>query len=486
MRRGLTQQIFPGLSLVFMTLTVCMITLVWGVDHPFASGMKLTADPHVPNGPSGPDHGKMSPLPQPHPDSDLLEQSRSRGGRTATEPPGITSDREAVSMAGVVATMDDDRAYQWLDSFLSHPPINCPDAERHEWITAILQGVHTNRLPVCKEILGLTACIISIESGFRADPLVATPERGGMPGLIARAEKELQRRMGSLFWLPPVPSLYEHYKSRYYPVVVACRTEGDVERVARMVARDLSTQVSSFPPVLRGFVENGLDKLTHVIRTKGSMQLSFNRVRDIMQERGEHMSDQQLSDYVYTREGGVDVGMAALKPMFVQYALRYRSPGDLSWLFLVGMDYHYGPFSSRNIMEQIRIRDLSGRQIPLDGDLLMYDDNGAPLRSPSQTLEAASLILPSFTRQQIFDAFCLEKTPAYVNTAVHRTINRLHRSRFGETPFAVIGDMWMGEEAVVKHGARWKTRLYLDKLDRYLNALPWDARFAGPGRGQVE
>ena len=90
------------------------------------------------------------------------------------------------------------------------------------------------------------------------------------------------------------------------------------------------------------------------MRTKGSMHLNFVKGRQVMAERGEAFTDNELTDYMYTLHGGVDVGVAALKPMFVQYAAKYATPGDLSWLFLVGMDYHYGPFPSRNMMEQIR------------------------------------------------------------------------------------------------------------------------------------
>jgi hypothetical protein len=174
-------------------------------------------------------------------------------------------------------------------------------------------------------------------------------------------------------------------------------------------------------------------------------------------------------------EGGVDVGVAALKPTFVQYAARYGKRGDLSWLFFVGMDYHYGPFSSRNMMEQVRIKDLSGQDIPLDGDFLHYDEDGHPLIRESATMRAAKAALPAESSDSILNAFLLEKDPHYVYTSVHQELVGIHREKFGETPFAAIGELWMGSEAAVKHGALWKTRSYLNKLDRYLNSAPWDS-----------
>ena len=167
--------------------------------------------------------------------------------------------------------------------------------------------------------------------------------------------------------------------------------------------------------------------------------------------------------------------LPALKSTFIQYAARHARKGVLSWLFFVGMDYHYGPFSSRNMMEQVRIRDLSGEKIAIDGSFLSHDDEGSPDNQDSDTLLVATKALPHISKQAIFQAFLLERRePHYIYTDVHRAIAQAHRERFGETPFAVIGEIGMGESAKIKFGATFTTRLYLNKLDRYLNSIPWD------------
>ncbi len=378
-------------------------------------------------------------------------------------------------MSSRVRLLDRATAYAWLDGFISSRPWNCPLETKHEWIQAIMKAADTNGLPICKEILGLTACIISIESGFRADPPAVDPSGGeDMAALLQRAEDELYRKAGPLLSIPPLPGLYGQYKQRYYQQLLACRTEGDVEAVARCIAEDLKQDVAALPHFLRKPVWEGIDRLADVVRTKGSMQLNFNRAAQVTRERGANLTDEELTEYVYTRDGGVDVGVAALKPMFVQYAARHSAGGDLSWLFLVGMDYHYGPFSSRNMMEQIRIRDLSGRKIALDGDFLHYNEEGLPMDKDSQTLKAFMSIFPHAGRDDILKCLVLEKDPHYVYTKVHRNVGQAHAQRFGPTPFAVIGELFMGEEAKIKHGMVWKTRAYLNKLDRYLNSVPWD------------
>ncbi len=374
-----------------------------------------------------------------------------------------------------VHKLDRAAAYQWMAGFLSSKPLNCPVHSRDSWIKAIIGAVERNNLPICKEILGLVASIISIESGFRRDPLAVDPSRGEtMAALVARSEKDLHQKLGALLCVPPVPHYYKLYREKYYQRLVSCRTEGDVEVLAKSAVEDLKRDAAVLPDLLKRILYNELDKVANVVRTKGSMQLNLLRAQQVMKERGEQFTDTELRDYMYTLEGGVDVGVAALKPMFVQYAARYGEPGSLSWLFLVGMDYHYGPFSSRNMMEQIRIRDLSGRKMEIDGDLLRYDEHGKPETQASDSLKAALAALPSAEQTAVFNDFLLEKHPHYIYTNTYRIIASEHLKRFGETPFAAIGNLKMGEEAVIKHGVAWKTRSYLKKLDRTLNSLPWD------------
>jgi len=378
-------------------------------------------------------------------------------------------------MLDVVQLLDRPAAAEWLGRFLSSPPLNCPVREQGPWIEAIVASVERNGLPLCKEITALVACIICIESGFHVDPPAVDRSRGeDMAAILDRAEKELRDKFGSVLSLPPVPKLYEKYRAKFYPKLLACRTEGDVDMVARSVAKDLRNEASTLPEFIRKIVFKEIDKVQNVVRTKGSMQLNFPKARQLMRDRGERFTDEDLCDYMYTMNGGVDVGVAALKPMFIQYAARYGTRGNLSWLFFVGMDYHYGPFSSRNMMEQIRIRDLSGKKISLDGDFIRYDDKARPVERVSETMQAAMTICPDKTASWIFRAFSLEKDPHYIYTDLHKALAEEHEKRFGKTPFAVVGDLWLKDNAVVKHGVAWKTRTYLRKLDRFLNSIPWD------------
>ncbi|MEJ2719082.1 MAG: DUF1615 family protein [Deltaproteobacteria bacterium] len=456
----------------FGSLALCLIGIcVIGGNLAFPSDLRIIPDqagsqPSPPGDAAPPEtnqaprpRDKPLPIPQSSPIPDAGPGSLLARKELAIETLQGAVNEEPRLMIDVVHLLDRDAAAGWLSEFLSTPPWNCPVGKKAEWIEAMISAVETNGLPLCKEILGLVACVISIESGFREDPLAVDPSGGeDMASLLARAEQELFQKMGPLSSVPPLPLLYSHYKDRYYPRLLACRTERDVELQAGNIAADLRRDAANLPRFLRERIYAGIEKLSTVVRTKGSMQLNFNRARQVMKDRGECFTDKELTDYLYTVKGGVDVGVAALAPMFVQYAAYYAAPGDLSWLFFVGMDYHYGPFSSRNMMEQIRIRDLSGLQLPLDGDFLHYDERGRPLPRDSITLEAAQTILSPMPRDAIFEAFLLEKNPHYVYTEVHKILAKSHRQKFGETPFAVIGELWKRHEAQHKHATQWKTK----------------------------
>ncbi|MHB8203908.1 MAG: DUF1615 family protein [Desulfomonilaceae bacterium] len=388
---------------------------------------------------------------------------------------GLSLEEEDRLMRQAVQSLDRDSAYRWLSKFISTRPWNCPFNKQSEWIEAIIHAAERNNLPLCKELLGLVASLISIESGFHADPLAVDPSRnGGMEDMLQRAENKLYQKYGTFMALPPVARMYGAYRERYYPKLVACQTEWEIELIARSLAKDLKKDAEKLPAVVRNVINEKIDKLANVIRSKGSMQLKFSKARQVMKDRGDEYSDDELLDYMYTINGGVDAGVAALKPAFIQYAAWCAQGIELSWLFFVGMDYNYGFFSSRNMMEQIRIRDLSGRNLAVDGDLLHHDKKGKLKIEDSETFLAAQEALPMAPKDKILKAFLLEKDQEYIYTDVHHLILDASRERFGETPFAIIGRRSMGENAEIKYGTTWNTEAYFRKLDRHLNSIPWD------------
>jgi hypothetical protein len=460
-------------ALIVAILTGLALASAAGISSAVGTELKVVPDVS-PSGPRGaPAADATGPAAEALGNEAESSLSKQKNAAFRLVHPGL--DDEDRRMLEVIHPLDRESAALWLSSFISDKPLNCPMKQQSAWIQGILDGVERNRIPICREIVGLVATLISVESSFRVDPLAVDASRGeNLTRLLERTEYEFMEKYGPLVLMPGVHQVYMGYREKYFPKLAACHTEGEVDVLARSIAEDLRRDAAGLPGLIQGVINKELDKLVYVVRTKGSMQLNFIRAREVMKDRGERFTDRELIDYMYTLPGGIDVGIAALRPMFVQYAACYGKPGDMSWLFFVGMDYHYGPFSSRNMMEQIRIRDLSGHKISIDGDFLHYDDKGRPADRESETVKATVAIFPRVPRSAILNAFLLEKDRDYIYSDVHRALATAHQERFGDTPFAVIGDLWMGHNAQIKHGATWKTRSYLHKLDRYLNSLPWD------------
>ena len=407
----------PAAWVLFLSLIGCILVAspTWSgeisvtTDEPVVAQKQRVTD-------AGDQQSQQNRPPTP-PDSDASRQVEDENKSQIDQHEELISapvnsylEEEERLMAEVVQTLDRESASRWLAGFISSKPWNCPLKQQNDWVEAILRAVERNKLPICKEILGLVATLISIESGFHADPLVVDPSRqGSMEGLLKRAELKLFEEYGSLMSMPPIPKYYAAYKGKYWPQLLVCHKESDVEVISRRLAGELKKDAENFPAPVRNVVDEKIDKLANVVSSKGSMQLKLLRAQPAMRNRGEEFTDEELTQYMYTINGGVDVGVAALKPMFVQYAARYAKKGDLSWLFFVGMDYHYGPFASRNMAEQLRIRDLSGQKIAIDGSFLNHDEDGRPEKQDSETLTAAAEACPSISKEALFDVFCLER-----------------------------------------------------------------------------
>ena len=116
-------------------------------------------------------------------------------------------------MRQAVQSLDRNSAHRWLSKFISTKPWNCPFNKQSEWIEAIIYAAERNNLPLCKELLGLVASIISIESGFHADPLAIDPSRNrSMEDMLQRAENKLYQKYETFMALPPVARMYNAYK----------------------------------------------------------------------------------------------------------------------------------------------------------------------------------------------------------------------------------------------------------------------------------
>lgn len=183
------------------------------------------------------------------------------------------------------------------------------------------------------------------ESNFQADPAV--------PGLPAIARREIEARAAShhvpKFMVSAALELRSPDGRSYRERLERARTE-----------RDLSELYEDF---IRGVpLGERLFGDLNPVRTGGPMQVSIAFAeRHARQRQYPYPMAGNVRAEVFTRRGGLYFGIAHL----LDYAAPYD---DVVFRFA---DYNAGHFASRNAAFQNAVNVLSGKQLALDGDLLV-------------------------------------------------------------------------------------------------------------------
>jgi hypothetical protein len=168
------------------------------------------------------------------------------------------------------------------------------------------------------------------------------------------------------------------------------------------------------------------------VTTAGSMQVKISYAREL--DEFKSMSDDQLREYLYTRMGGIRVGSARL----INYPASYD---DLVYRFA---DFNVGMYAARNAAFQSLLKDLTGRNLALDGDLLAYDEDGEPKALETETLKA----LLAFGEKHELSAWTIrrdvkkEKSEDFESTESWAKVREVWEARKGrKPPYARVPDV---------------------------------------------
>jgi len=256
----------------------------------------------------------------------------------------------------------------------THLPASVDD--RHGWAADIASalgaiGQRTDLATVCSVV-----AVTQVASGFEADRRLDLQAPYDFAALLERQFGPLRAELLRGALRLPDPRSGESFFLRFQ----RARTEGDIDRAYR----DLVLAWGARSPLLVGLADSagrwldgvGLADLDPVA-TLGPMQVSARWAARVM---GTRVLDPDLRALVSSRRGGLLFGSARLLGWPNHYARRR----------FVFADYNAGPFSSRNAAFQSALADLTGIELPLDGDLLSYRPDGTP-RSDSRTLAALRL-----------------------------------------------------------------------------------------------
>lgn len=231
-------------------------------------------------------------------------------------------------------------------------------ADRTGWAEDILAAMAALQIEPSGQNVCAVIATTEQESDFRVDPAV--------PGLprIARLELEKRREQAGIpkFMVDAALRLASSDGRSYGERLDAASTE----RQLSDAFEDFAGQVPLGKRLFAGY---------NPVRSAGPMQVSIPFAQTYASaNRYPYPMSGSVRNEVFTRRGGVFFGIAHL--------LDYAAPYDeLSYRFA---DFNAGRYASRNAAFQKAVAELTGVALPLDGDLLRYEQ-GRPMREASRT-----------------------------------------------------------------------------------------------------
>lgn len=162
-------------------------------------------------------------------------------------------------------------------------------------------------------------------------------------------------------------------------------------------------------------------------RTLGCMQMQIKRALEINEENHWGVDRDTISKELLTKDGCVKWGVEYLNRVIKIYA---GDPPEftnenLQYIFV---DYNTGYYTSRNSAFQKRLNEISGKNLGLDGDLLMYIEES---RESSTTISNTEAVIRSvlknsgLSNSEIRDQLTKEKLKEFEETFVYKEVNRL-------------------------------------------------------------
>lgn len=300
------------------------------------------------------------------------------------------------------------------------------------WLEALNMAFHRLGIPCSNEgFLLLALTTIQLESGVRADPPLVNAD------LEALFDYKLQEiRQGNLLAEKVLDRARfdDALRSRLRQDTRRghVKTEGDLGRYVEGELREWVAEYmlrEFFIPLAVGrFAVQ--QALSNPVNTIGPMQVNVAKAYRNALGRQEALDGPSAMQKLLLDPGtalyrGVLEGVHQLWIGYAYYGTR-MNPEDA--VLYTAADYNAGEFSSRNAAFQERVSLLSGHELLLDGDLLLYD--GPSPRLKASNTEAALLTLGAGLQpDKLRTDLLLEKQNGFDKTKTAGEVCRLYRER---------------------------------------------------------
>jgi hypothetical protein len=320
-------------------------------------------------------------------------------------------------------------------------PPHVPD--REGWADDIAFAIRAIDKELTAERVCAVIAVIEQESGYQTDPVVAN-----LPQIVRDGLKKKFSRLGPLaepaletLLSGKAPGSSQTFNQR----INKLRTERDLDRFFRDIS---ATYKESLPgtyaiaSAISLILGKGSLQNLNPVTTAGSMQVKISYAREL--DEFKSMSDEQLREYLYTRMGGIRVGTSRL----IDYPASYD---DLIYRFA---DFNVGMYASRNAAFQALLRDLTARDLALDGDLLAYSEDGEAKAIETQTLKA----LLAFGEKYDLSAWTIrrdvkkEKSEEFESTESWEKVRETWEAKKGrKPPYARVPEVELASPKLIRN-----------------------------------
>jgi hypothetical protein len=346
---------------------------------------------------------------------------------------GLSACKEQESWSGADKNTADDKGKILTQPAQISRLIPARVAQRDAWAVDISQIMDELKISKTRENVCSVIAVVDQESNFVANPAVPDLGNKAIKAFQTEVPQKFVKQFGSA--LGPAVSRYFTYvllnepskENSFLVQMRSVKTEQQLDLIYRQIFAYVAKQfyADSIANAAAKFMGKDLGEENNPITTIGSMQVSVKYARQYQRDRA---SVNELRDYMYTREGGLYYGIHRL----MKYPANYD---NAQYRFA---DYNSGMYSSRNAAFQQDIKKLLNLNMPLDGDLLLYDKDDNAQSMPSQTETALNQLFAdhgmAMKPEQIRGDLLKEKQAEFENTPTYHNVITLYKRQFGKNP----------------------------------------------------
>lgn len=307
---------------------------------------------------------------------------------------------------------------------------------RQSWAEDIFQIMQQLSIPQTRQNVCSIVAIVDQESNFVANPVVPNLGRTAVQEVSNQLQEKFEEKLGKAIG-GTVAQYFENVlknqptpENSYLKQMRQVKTEEDLDDLYREIFHYMSKHyhVSAVTGIAKLIGEDIGEKM-NPINTLGSMQVHINYAKEHKRQSGNITA---LRDDLYSQYGGLYYGIHRLMSYPAQYdQALYRFA-----------DYNSGMYSSRNAAFQKMLAKIQNQKLDLDGDLLLYNKDGRPLPTLSQTEKE---IIAAFTThnilvtpRQVRKDLKKEKQQDFEETQTYLAIQELYQNKTQQKPLYAV------------------------------------------------